>query len=315
MVVASREIAMASAIGLRFYKATAHQRHQRGSEPCDPSELRVPVHDFLRAFVESHGEAVDDEETERSWYFEEYESDSDSSIRGHIHYGTFGFESTLRGAKTKKVSYERKINDVEEVPLFFEFWQTPEVTRHIFSFQSFQGRSCVSLVLQSMSKAFEIANPDYILRFRKLIATDSPHSLYANAPVKKLTFLKTKVFSDRFSAYSQNGEVKAVNFEMSYKAQRGGILGVLGDITNDFAPNDAGVVVVDGREFDEAIASVLVGKKTRPVGIFGPTSDTGAIDVTESVVKGANGHPTFDSIAEQSDLIMIDLNERIGDEP
>lgn len=305
---------MTSSIGLRFYKVTAHAKHQRGSEPCDPGELKQPVHDFLEGFVASHGEAVDDDESERSWYFEPHESNVDNSIRGYIRYGTFGFESTFRSAKTKTKKYDRQVDDVEEVPLFFEFWQPKDTLRHIFSFQSFHGRSCVSLVVHAIQKAFELENPEHILRFKKLVAIDSPNSLYKDAHVKKLTFTRSQVFSDRFSAYSEAGEPRSVKFEMSVKPQRGAILGRLGDIAGNFEPNKDGLVVIEGQEFEEAVATVLVGNRYRPVGILGPTADTGAIDVTETVVKGPNGHPTFDSIAEQSDLLMIDLNDRIGEE-
>ncbi|WP_439471524.1 hypothetical protein [Brevundimonas sp.] len=305
---------MTSSIGLRFYKVTAHAKHQRGSEPCDPAELASSVHAFLEEFVASHSEAVDDAEVERSWFFERKASEHDGSIRGYINYGTFGFESTFRSAKTKAKRYDRQVDDVEEVPLFFEFWEREEDRRHIFSFQSFHGRSCVSLVVVAIQKAFEAVNPNYILRFKKLVAVDSPNSLYRDAPVKKLTFIRSQKHSDRFEAYSASGEVRSVNFELSVKPQRGAILGILSDIAGDFEPDDNGVVVIDGHEYEEAVATIMIGGKYRPVGILGPTADTGAVDVTEVVVKGANGHPTFDSIAEQSDILMIDLNNRIGDE-
>lgn len=304
---------MPSSIGLRFYKATAHTKHQRGSEPCDPAELKMPTHQFLNAFVAAHDNAIDDDEAERSWYFERRESESENSIRGYIRYGTFGYESTFRSAKTKDTTYERQVDDVEEVPLFFEFWNPEGRAHSIFSFQSFHGRSCVALILEAMQKDFENDNPNHILRFKKLVAIDSPNSLYKNAGVKKLTFTKNRVFSDKFTAYAKNGEVRSVNFEMNVKPQRGAILGTLGDIMGDFEPNQDGVVIIEGQEFEEATATVLVGGRYRPVGIMGPVADTGAIDVTEVVVKGPNGHPTFESIAEQSDLLMIDLNGRIGE--
>ncbi|WP_426022327.1 hypothetical protein [Brevundimonas sp. PWP3-1b1] len=306
---------MTSSIGLRFYQVTAHVRNSKGDDVVPDANLSTPLDDFVRTFVSENSVQVRSDSHQRSWYFDEQEGDGPNSVRGHILYGTFGFESTFRDVETKEVRYSRGVKDVEEVPLFFEFWR-PEGQEHfIFTFQSFQGRSCVTLVLERIRERFEDANPGVLLRIKKLLAVGSTRSLYANAPVKKLTLIKSHVSADRFSTYAASGRRRHIDVELAYKAGRGGALGTLADFFDDLSPNDDGIVVFDGQEFDQAVATVMIGRQYRPVGLAGPTADTGAVDVTEAVEWGLDGHPTFDSIAEQATMIALDMNRRIGERP
>lgn len=302
---------MAAAIGLRFYKASAHCRGSRDDEPTPASELAVPVATFLTDFVSSHLEPKQHDERERSWYFEEGDANGLSSITGYVHYGTFGFESRIKSGKTKKPAYDRKVDDVEEIPLFFDFWSPETVEFSMLAFQSFQGRSCVSLVLEAMKLAFEAANPGQLLRFQKLTGLDSPQSIYGKAPVKRLRLIQHKVSADKFTNYSKTESPGGIDFEVSFKARRGGHLGPLTDLANGLSKTKGGMVVFNGQEFDEAVATVLIGNRQRPVGIIGPNSDTGAIDISEHVKRGPNGHPVYASISEQSAEIAMDLYARL----
>ena len=92
----------------------------------------------------------------------------------------------------------------------------------------------------------------------------------------------------------------------------GGMLGSLRDMGGALTENDKGLIVLDGLEFDEVTAEVLVGSRRRPVGLIGPNSETGAIDVSETIEYGLNGHPTFDSVRSQSDLIIKDFYKRLS---
>ncbi|WP_295214619.1 hypothetical protein [uncultured Brevundimonas sp.] len=302
---------MAAAIGLRFYKTSAHKRNSRDDEPTPASELLVPVATFLTGFVASHLEPKQNDERERSWYFEEGSSSGVNSITGYVHYGTFGFESQIKSGKTKQPAYDRQVDDVEEIPLFFDFWSPDAAEFSMLAFQSFQGRSCVSLVLEEMKLAFEAANPGQILRFQKLTGLDSPQSIYGKAPVKRLRLIKHKVSADKFSNYGSADSPSGIDFEVSFKARRGGHLGHLTDLASGLSKTKRGLVIFKGEEFDEAVATVLIGNRQRPVGIIGPNSDTGAIDITEHVKRGPNGHPLYASISAQSGEIAMDLYNRL----
>lgn len=297
---------MPASIGIRVYQLTAHKKNSRGSKPVDPKELASDVPAFLADFITSNAAAIQSSELERSWYFQEMESDQSGS-RGYVHYGTFGFESNFVNSATKKTNYRRKVDDVEEIPLFYETWCPPKSRFGLAAFQSFQGRSCISLVFHHMGEAFEKANPTFILRFKKLLPNDVAGSLYTTAPVKKLRLIKRNASGDDASRYFPGVTPEAVDFEVSVSAKRRRTLGDLGSVTKGLHQNAAGVVIHDGIAFNEAVAEISVGGRVRRVGVFGSDNDAGVIDLTEAITRGADGHPTFASIKAESDVILKDF--------
>lgn len=304
---------MPAAIGLRFYRLFARRLRDRDKTDAPASSLSVPISSFLTQFVADHSaeDAVADAEKERSYYMEPKDSYGIGSVRGLVRYGTFGFESRIKKHKSKTVAYERKSSDVEEIPLFFDFWSPPGEDFSIASLQSFGGRSCVHLVMFDMQRRFETLNPGFRLHVHKLMGNDSPQTLFADAPVKKITFTKHNAQSDRFSSYRTGKSPRPVDMEVSYKARRGGVLGSLQDMGSTFIAEDTGLFSFEGMEFDEATAEVMIGKRRRPVGLIGPSSDTGTIDVSESITYGPDGHPIYDSIRQQSQLISQDFFKRL----
>ena len=211
----------------------------------------------------------------------------------------------------KVVAYQRKASDVEEIPLYFDFWCPPTDDFAMVALQSFGIRSCVHLVLHEMQKQFELMNPGFRLHINKLMGNDSPQSLFADAPVKKLTLIRHNASNDRFSSYRAGQTSRPIDIELSFKAKRGGLLGSLQEMGGLFSENDRGLILYEGTEFDEATAEVMVGKRRRSVGIIGTNSDTGTIDVSQTVTYGTDGHPVFETIRTQSNLIMQDFYRRL----
>lgn len=299
---------MPAAIGLRVYRLTIHKRGDTAPLPFAGGQLRTPVESFISVFIEAHDAAVHNEALERSWYFEPRLGEHIGSHRGYTQYGTFGFESVLRNRRTKTKSYERKVNDVEEVPLFYEFW-TPEHKDYcLAAFQSFQGRSCIHLVLSDMKEMFERLNPGLLLRPKKMFPSDVHGSIYRTAPVKRLTLIRRDAPSDVTDRYFARAAAERVDFEVSLVAKRRGSLGDLKSLSPGLSRNAAGLVLHDGITFNQAEAHILIGNKVRKVGVFGSESEAGVIDLTDSIEKGANGHPTFESLCAQADSILIDMS-------
>jgi hypothetical protein len=305
---------MANAIGLRCYLVTAQRdRDTKRLAFDDAFEFEFPPASFLKNFVESNAESTRDHDRERSWYFEVVEdSKSEGNSKGYIHYGTFGFESDFVNSKTKKKQYRRKVDDVEEIPLFYEIWRPVDADYAFAAFQSFAGRSCVTLVTKAIEDAFRNANEGSSLKFKKLVPTDGTSGVFADAPVKQLRFIKRNASSDIADRYIGESD-NPIDMELLLKARRKQSLGKFGEISRTLNKiTKAGVIEYDGVQFGEAIANIRVGGRYRPVGIFGISSDAGVIDVTADVKRGADGHPIFTSIEKQSEAILGDFNRTVG---
>lgn len=299
---------MASAIGLRGYLITAHKKGERALLSFDSDELNVAPPKFFTDFVAGHVEAIQHAEKERSWYFEERDEDGEGNSKGYTHYGTFGFESNFVDSKTKKKNYRRKVDDTEEIPLFYEFWRPEEENFCFAAFQSFQGRSCIGLVMDQAKEEFAALNPGFVLKYQKLLPNEGS-SLYRKAPVKRLRLIKRNAPQDVTDRYLGRRVPDKVNFEVRLSTNRNKILGSFGEVTGALRKSDAGLVLHDGIEFSEVYADVKIGGKYRPVGVFGSDTNAGVIDITEDIKRGADGHPTYESLGDQCDKILLDFYE------
>lgn len=79
-------------------------------------------------------------------------------------------------------------------------------------------------------------------------------------------------------------------------------MGPLRNILNQVSHRE-GIFEYEGVSFTKAHAEIRVGGKLRRIGIFGPSSDAGTIDVTDDV-KFKDGHPTFSSLAAQANQLL-----------
>lgn len=299
---------MASAIGLRVYRIGVHARGNPSLAAFDDDGLSQSVPDFIAAFMKLHSSVVQHDALERSWYFEEKDEDGPGNSQGYVHYGTFGFESNFIDTKTKKHNYRRKTTDIEEISLFYEFWCPENSSFGFATFQSFQGRSCIGLVMTKMKEAFENANPDHILSFKKLLPNDAKGSAYYSAPVKQLRLIKRNASSDIADRYFDNPSPEPIDFEIIMSARRRRNLGDLTSLLKSVKSGGAkSVITHDGIDFPEAVAEIRVGNRTRRVGVLGFNGDAGVIDVTDVIVRGSDGHPTFESLKKESDTILRDF--------
>lgn len=98
---------------------------------------------------------------------------------------------------------------------------------------------------------------------------------------------------------------------MSISAKRNGSFGALSDLTKRIGKQKDALLVYDDHQFDRAVAEISVNGRRRRVGLAGIDADTGAIDVTEDV-KLVEGHPTFSSISEQSNDLMVDIYAKMS---
>lgn len=294
---------MTATIGIRVYRVEFRQRGTAKPLSFTSNLMEKHPKDFIEEFVKNNANIVNSKENERSWYFDRKE-DPREGIRGYVRYGTYGFESNLVDTKTKKSNYRRKTTDVEEIPLYFEFW-VPRNSQHcLAAFQSFQGRSCISLVAAKMKEDFERINQDCLINFKKVLPSDLKGSIFYSAPIKKMTLIKNKSAVDPADKYLNRNRSEYIDIEMSLCARRKRDLGMLGDWQSKMPANTQGLIEYAGIEFDEAVAEVSIGNRRRRVGVFGHNSDAGVIDITKDIDKGLDGHPTFLSIQRETTVIL-----------
>lgn len=302
---------MAKAIGLRIYLITVHEKRRPKVVPSfDSDQLSKFFPNIIQDFINENLAATSLEEMERTWFFEPSKGSVELDLFGEVSYGTYGFESKLKNNKTKAVNYVRKTNDVEEIPLYYQFW-FPAGKKYGFAvFQSFQGRSCVQIMQNALKEKFDLTDPKYRINWKKLTPSDGSGSVYNAAPVKSVRLLKKDAHSDIADSHLSTSAPEPVDVTLTVSAKRKKSLGRYQDVAK--AVKHDGVLMYEGVEYDQAIADVRVGNKLRPVSMFGDHSNAGVIEITNEVVFAPTGHPTMASVRKEARAILTDFYSTIS---
>lgn len=298
---------MSITIGLRFYRLTVVDRQSGDALPFADAD----PYPFVEDFIASSANFRDHEEKQRSWLLEQKKGADHREIWGYARYGTFGFTSDLVDRKTRKPKYTRQDSDLEEIPLFFHVWVPETVNFGLLCFQSFQGRSCIQLVINAMSESFKAKNPEKYLRISKIAPNFLEDNATDKAPVKRITLISKTPPADKADLLMKGADVNEFNYEVSISAKRNGSFGALADLTKRIGKHKDALLMYDDHQFDRAVAEISLNGRRRRVGLAGIDADTGAIDVTEDV-ELVKGHPTFDSISAQSNSLMGDIYEKMS---
>ncbi len=269
-----------SKIGLYVYQLMLSRKDNYQSVPFSDAGTGSELHEFLPQFVASKFTTLQNNNIERSWRLEP-EEDQGRSRHGLVHYGTYGFSSKIVNPANSEVLYDRTAGDVEEIPLYYQFW-VPDFGNYGFAaLQSFRERSCVSQVLGDLTKDFSDRFEHLRLTTRKVMPTSD--DAYRNSPVKKLILSKKRVPKDR-AEILRNLPPEELNVELSFSAGRSGLFGTYSDVAPQIRAAQGGTAFLfEGIEFEEASALISIGKTYRKVGIVGPSNNAGVIDITEDV--------------------------------
>ncbi|MFV3128290.1 hypothetical protein [Niveispirillum sp. KHB5.9] len=287
---------MANAVTIRIYRIETFYQGQPHS--INGRRVKLKGANFVKNFVELNSSINRSDDLERTWFLEEKESDGLGSSCGLIHYGSFGFTSTIIDSETRDEKFHRAVDDIEQIPLFYELLIPKTEGAGFFVFQSFGGKSCISLIMAKFKRDFEEENEGFAIFYKKVMPTDGETNPFANLPVTKMTFVTKGVSGDIIEEYT-GVSPESVNVEINISSKRRQILGRLKDIMGASTKKEGALVFKD-IEFSKLYAEVKYKNRKRRVGVIGSDEEVGFIDITDEVTRGPDGHPEFSSIREES---------------
>ena len=257
---------MTHSVGLRTYQVFITQKRDNTFIPLGDSSLRTDFASLLKEFVTTNSSTKNLSEIEKSWKFNPCGKHDALNFEGTISYGRYGFAASLVDVKTGKESYRRKRTDSEVLKLYFRLW-VPEGERFaIAAFESFSGRSCITLVFDALKQLFDEKNPGYTLRIRKLMPAGASAKIYAGKQIKNVSLTTRKPPNDLADRLFSGKAQKTKRMTVKIYAGRNDRLGEFSDLVNALPADSSGVLVYDGIEFDKAVADVKVGKEIKTVG-------------------------------------------------
>lgn len=305
---------MPSSIGLRVYRVFITKE---GDTTPSAFVKDSPIGDpyvFIHNYLTNENLKIANDITQRSWHIENvtYASNDARNYYGIVRYGMYGFESTLVDNETANVVHERKQNHSEVIPLVFHAWAPEDCEWAYLSMQSFQGRSCVTVVQEPIAAAFKVKHKGWVLRFVKISPGDGEAEAFYDKQVREVRLIKKSSPTDLTDVYTGKTKLSSAKHQLSITASRNNSLGTFGAIKGLFKSKQKStggcIIEYDGDEFDEVTAEVRLGKKTKIVGVYGYNNDVGVIDITNDILFDDGGHPTIDSVYNESNEILLDIH-------
>ena len=157
-----------------------------------------------------------------------------------------------------------------------------------------------------------LKNSDFLLKFHRLMPAGASEKIYAGKAVKNLRLVTRTPRNDLADQLFRGKSQKIQRMTMTIHSGRNGSLGSFGDLVAGLPSDSSGVIQYDGINFDEAVAIVKIGNELRPVGVFGAHADVGVVDVTDQVVKDADGLPTYQSLDKEASKILVAVYETLN---
>ncbi len=293
-------------IGVRLYRVAVRGGDSRSELRFSDEDMNVMR--FVRSFLRERKSAVTRDDRLRRWYVDHFEVD-EGMVRGVLKYGHYGYESDIVDSETSEERYKRKSSDVEQIPLYFSFWIPKKGGFGIAAFQSFQGRSCIDIFTSDIAEQFTNRHHECKLLFHKVMPGGA-EGMFLQKPVKKLYCMKKHETADHADKL-RNLPIEDFNVEVKFSARRRKNFGILRDVLEELrGEGGAQTFIYGGVEFEEAYAEVNVGGKPQRIGVFGYSTNSGVIDVTDDV-EIENGHPTFETISEVVDDLIVRIHSEM----
>lgn len=296
-------------IGLYVYRLSLRRTDNYQEVAFSRIGLGSAFTPFLQQFIASKQRPQQNQQAERSWILEP-RPDNGRSKHGLVQYGTFGIASNIRDPQTRVVKLARTTGDIEEIPLYYNFWTPLNGTYGFAVLQSYRDRSCVQQVLNPLVQEFNDLGNGLRLNAQKIMPTDD--DVYRNAPVQKLVLVKRRIGRDRADVLRDlpPDEYK-LELNLTPK-RRGGIGSFLNVAPIVRGAINGAAIVFEGIEFEEASALVKVGGAYKKVSIIGPSNNAGVIDISDEIALDDLGHPTFDSVAAAATQTITDFRQAYG---
>lgn len=292
-------------IGLHVYRVTQHKTRKPATVPFAVSGVGAQLRSLMPGFISQYTDPMDLESgLARPWYFVPT-TDDGFSMHGVIQYGSSGYEGKLVDSRTRAHQYDRKVTDMEVIPLYYRFWIPESGPFGLLAFQTFGLRSWVNRIREQLEAAYRSKYDGFRIVFTPVMPNEL--GTFKNALVKTITLVKREVSSDR--ALNQLGIPPVlVDYDVSVTARKSQNFGTVGSLVDIFRSKSGEKGIESaGDTFEEATSIVRIGRRNRKVTLLGVGRETGKIDLSDDVQRLPGGHPRLESISSEVKAILADV--------
>ncbi len=306
---------MPQTFALAYYAIKIRSLEDREWEPLSNFSDGKDFLDFLESFFKELKSPSQNDAQQQLIRVTKLEEDDDNERRiyGIIETGQFGRESDIVDIKTHKTVHHKKTTEADMLPFYF-MAEIPQGTDEGFLILQRSGNYGIRQFLSQMvTTKFEAENDDHsVVIFALAEAGDIAR--YQAGRIESIRFIRFKVSTDVTDCFDKGHQEEPGRIELVVYARRKHHL-PLGERLHQFFSKNKSLpqlFALDEHNFkyDDIKVTSRVGSARRTVDLANPKKLRSYHDVTDSVTMTTAGHPKFESIHQQAELLMERIKEQ-----
>lgn len=235
-------------------------------------------------------------------------------LKGYISKGAFGNRAPIRDVIANEDSYTKKLSDAEMIPLYFCTRIRSGYTRAILILQTFGNQSAKSLLAESLRSFFSKYYSGYTLKLNTIVPNNLLDQFIDQGAIKKFRFIRYSI-PDDITYISDNGEKfdrKAGEAELTLKLKDARLFpSWRSDLKKSLRSTKLEFINIPNFEYNKAKVELIVNGKPKIIDLGKEDKIAPRLDITDDVVDGANGFPTFESIDAVATEFLDELTNKL----
>ena len=292
-------------ISLAAFSIRIRRRNDR--HRCTLSEFNGEhdAFDILNRYLSQGRLNTDIDRLKKSYHLSELIADQ-RTLSGIIKCGSYGYESDIVEKDTGAEVHHRETEEAELLPFYFQIYVPVGENEGIVLLQKFGAFGLTSIFRHMVIGRFNGAFRNYKLELSPLIPEALLEDYFGSGRIAKLRLIRFTLPADIADSLQHAHHEDECEVELSIKAKRGNSLAIRERLLDVFRGTRPATRILELESFDYVTSKVeleIDGKsKTIDMADFAKMRPT--FDITNTVEYGDDGHPTYESIANEGNEIM-----------
>ena len=233
-------------------------------------------------------------------------------ITSLVETGDYGTISNIIDSVTGEVKYKKRAQDADVLPFFIMFYIPQDMTSAIMISQRFKEFGATSIVIDTIKKEFKEKHPTVQMEFSALKSTTLSDKYLSSGKLKKISF---KCFDSKVLNSSLNN-IEGLNtndytLEYNIIPKRG--KSIPSPIINMFRLNRdnsksiSQLIKIPYYDYDDVSFDLNLNGHNRTLKASDIESLGSFFDITNDIITGADGLPTYESIKKVAESILDDI--------
>lgn len=223
----------------------------------------------------------------------------DRSISGIISVGKDGSTSEIIDTKSLKRTYDKKADEAEILPFYFNITVPIDLAKGFFVVQKDSLYGAKIILEDIISSLVKDKLPNLIIEFNPFVPEEWVEEYFRGKTVKKVSFISETIPVDIANAINSDFKRTEGSFEFSVIAKKGKSLPIVNKLVSSYSKGTSpkGFLEFNSLDFNNVKLEVeSPNGKSKVFDWLNPSNRLFDEDISRKVEYGVDGHVKFESI-------------------